>query len=1060
MPTAPQSYPPNPSTLGIQSSSVSRLPELDFIKAVMIVLMVAFHLVYIGNTYPYAKQLVYTFHMPAFLVVSGYLMNVAKPAGAFARTVMGFAVPYLAMESGYTVMASLLPIREHIDLLTPQVFADKLLLHPLGPYWYLHTLIVCASVYYLAFLNKTPGTAAKLFATAVGFILLSLLGVMSLSMSLYFLLGAVVRQSTLGFRQFFRASWLSLPAFCLLALSEANLHSNTFAGLIVVYMSISICLVVFPVLPGTARRLFLFLGRNTLPIFLFSPIFTILCKSLLPFLAFDPTGMLFLLLSLLISISGSLLIGLVIDALSLSRLFCGRRMLSTAGAVLLLMMLASCSETKYVADGDYLLDRTFIHSDSKHKNLSTTALRPLVKQKENSRWFSWIKLPLRTYSLSGRDTTKWINRTLRNMGEAPVIYDSMATAVSAQTLCRQVRNMGFLNATVDVSTAAKGKKIAATYNIHPGQPYYIRLVRYDIRDSLIAHFLQTADFRQRGLRLGMMFNVDNLDAERKRITQLLVNNGYYHFNKDFITYRADSVPGGNAVDLTLVLHRYRDNTVSDAPHQQYHISQVTFRSSDAEDSVIHLRQKVLRNNTFIEEGNLYSARDLQNTYNHFGRLGAVRYTNITFREHPQQPLLDCDVQVRTNKPSSLSFQPEGTNTAGDLGAAVSLTYQNNNIFRGSENLSIQLRAAYEAIKGLEGYSNSNFLEYAVDSKLSFPRFVAPFLSSSFRRRINATSELSVLYDRQNRPEFWRRVFSVGWSYKWNDQRHHDRYQIDLLDLNYISMPWISPTFQHNYLDDVNSRNAILRYNYEDLFIMKSGFSYTYNNGKIAIKVHAETAGNLLSLMSHTMGFHQNEAGQYTFVDLAYAQYVQSDVQLTRNIQLDYNNHIVLHFGLGMAYPYGNSSILPFEKRYFSGGANSVRGWAVRSLGPGAYRGTDGNIDFINQTGDIKLDMNMEYRTHLFWKLGGAFFVDAGNIWTFRNYDVQPGGQFRFSEFWRQIAASYGIGMRLNFDYFIVRFDMGMKAVNPVYTSDREHFPLLHPSLSRDFAFHFAVGLPF
>ena len=165
-------------------------------------------------------------------------------------------------------------------------------------------------------------------------------------------------------------------------------------------------------------------------------------------------------------------------------------------------------------------------------------------------------------------------------------------------------------------------------------------------------------------------------------------------------------------------------------------------------------------------------------------------------------------------------------------------------------------------------------------------------------------------------------------------------------------------------------------------------------------------------------------------------------------------------GLGIAYPYGNSSVLPFEKTYFSGGANSVRGWSVRSLGPGNYSNKEGNVDYLLNTGDMKLDLNMEYRAHLFWKFGGALFVDAGNIWTLRDYEDRPGGQFRLSEFWRQLAVSYGLGLRLNFDYFILRFDMGMKAVNPAYETDREHFPLLYPDFSRDFAFHFAVGLPF
>ena len=727
---------------------------------------------------------------------------------------------------------------------------------------------------------------------------------------------------------------------------------------------------------------------------------------------------------------------------------------------LLLLLLTACSETKYVSEGDYLLDRIKLKSDTKARYLNLTELRSSVRQHGNSRWFSAAKIPLATYSLSGRDTTRWVNRMLRSIGEAPVLYDSLSTQSSAANLEMQMRNKGYLRATVDVDNTIKGKRLRTTYLLHPGEPYFLRNIQYDIQDSAIAVLLANDDVMSSGLRSGMLFTADNLNAERTRITRYLADRGYYRFNKDFINYRADSVEGSNIVDLVLVLQPYRDARVSNVPHQVYHIGKLRYLSGNVGDSIIPLRRQVLRNNTFLEENALYAARDLQNTYNHFGRLDVVRYTNISFHEHPEEPVLDCDIQLSTNKPSTLSFQPEGTNTAGDLGAAATLTYQNRNIFHGSENLTIELRGAYESIKGLEGYSTSNYVEYSVGSRLTFPRFIAPLLARSFRRRINATSEVSAQYDMQNRPEFYRRVFSVAWKYKWHDQNHHDRYQVDVLDLNYISMPWISETFRNEYLENTTSRNSILRYNYENLFVMKLGFGYSYNNGDYAIKANVETAGNLLNWASHALHFHQNAEGQYTFLDLAYAQYARGTFDYTRNLRLDYNNQLVFHVGLGIAYPYGNSRILPFEKRYFSGGANSVRGWSVRSLGPGKFVGHDGRIDFINQTGDMKLDLNVEYRAHLFWKFNGALFVDAGNIWTLREYEEQPGGQFRFSTFLDQLAASYGLGLRLNFDYFIIRFDLGMKAVNPAYETTDDHFPLLHPRLNRDFAFHFAVGLPF
>ena len=728
--------------------------------------------------------------------------------------------------------------------------------------------------------------------------------------------------------------------------------------------------------------------------------------------------------------------------------------------LLLALLTTGCSETRYVAEGSYLLNRVRVKCDQKADGINPGEMKDLVKQRGNARWLSTMKIPLFIYSMAGKDTTKWLNRSLHAMGEAPVIYDSTQTQHSIQNLLLHMQSQGYLRATVDVQNTVKGRKLNTTYILHPGAPYHVRRLAYDIQDSAIASLLNRDDSVQRLLRPGMRLNIEQLDNERKRITRRLNDAGYYRFNKDFISYLADSVSGTTDVDLTLVLHRYRNNQVADEPHRQYFMDTIRYRSGNPDDSIIHLRPSVLRSNTFLYARQPFSAQGLQDTYSHFGRLGAVRYTNINFREHPDTTLLDCDIAVSTNKPSTISFQPEGTNTAGDLGAAVSLTYQNRNLFHGAEKLTIQLRGAFEAIRGLEGYSNSNFVEYSAETSLSFPRFIAPFLSSSFRRRTNATSEVSVKYDLQNRPEFRRRVFSVGWKYKWNDPNHHDRYQLDVVDLHFITMPWVSGKFFDDYLSDISSRNAILLYNYQDLFIMRWGLGYSYNNGRYAIKAKIETAGNLLSLASHTLKFHKNEEDQYTFLDVAYAQYVKGDIDFTRNFQLTYGSQIVFHAGFGIAYPYGNSTVLPFEKRYFSGGANSVRGWSVRQLGPGSYVSEDGNIDFINQTGDMKLDLNVEYRAHLFWKFGAALFVDAGNIWTLRNYEEQPGGQFRLSKFWQQLAVGYGLGLRLNFDYFILRFDMGMKAVNPAYDDAHEHFPIIHPRLSRDFTFHFAVGLPF
>lgn len=684
------------------------------------------------------------------------------------------------------------------------------------------------------------------------------------------------------------------------------------------------------------------------------------------------------------------------------------------------------------------------------------ALKQYVRQKEKPKLFSLFKNPF---------------------SRKPVIYDTLQARLTCQDLVKAMQNQGFMHAGVSLNTTTEGKKLDAQYILHPGIPYVMGKVEYDVEDENIQNILHLDDPDNQNLKPGMRFSVEALDNERKRIANLLMDDGYFRFNKDFIYFSADTIAGQNDIALTLHLTKYKaSSNAPETDHPRYQIRNINYLSNDSDR--IHLRRQVLLNATALKEGRPYSASALQRTYNNFARLQAVKYTNIRFAEVPDSNriayvgesqntgdddsnrLLDCNIQVSTNKPSTISFQPEGTNTAGDFGAAASLTYTNRNLFRGSEQLSIELRGAYEAITGLEGYQDQNYTEYSVEGKLVFPRFVAPFLSKNFRRRQTANSELSVSWDLQNRPEFHRRVFSTAWRYRWAEPRHHLAWRFDLLDLNYVYMPWISETFKKDYLDNVDNRNAILRYNYEDIFIMKMGFGLTYSNGVDAFRLNVESAGNLLDGFSKTLGFRTNSQGQHTFLNIAYAQYAKFDFDYTHLLQLDKRNALALHAGLGVAYPYGNSTVLPFEKRYFSGGANSVRGWGVRELGPGKYKGNDGRIDFINQTGDLKLDLNAEYRTALFWKFEGALFLDAGNIWTLRNYAEQPGGQFKINEFYKQIAAAYGLGLRLNFDYFILRLDMGMKAINPAYESGDEHWAIIHPKLSRDFSFHFAVGLPF
>lgn len=698
----------------------------------------------------------------------------------------------------------------------------------------------------------------------------------------------------------------------------------------------------------------------------------------------------------------------------------------------LCLSLLSCSSPR-LAEGEHLLGNVSI--ESADNNVLTEQFRPYLRQNSSKNLIDKL-------TRKGRKN----------------IFDAQKAEGSRQDFQAILNNSGYMQAQVRVDTVLNDKgKMDVTYRLFPGKQLMVGSFDTEVEDELLDTLLRNHNaLPNPELFEHKPFNANSLNSERKRITDYLLDYGYSRFNKEFITVDADTMSGENQVWMIMKIAKYRSNSVMEPTnHPRYRIGKIEYFPNRQ-----ILRPSVLAENTMLEEGKFFSYTDLQNTYNRFGRLGALRSVQVILNERQDTTLIDAEIRLQPNKVNSISFMPEGTNTAGNLGAAASLTFSNRNVFHGSETLSLQLRGAFEAISGLEGYKDSDYKEIGAEAKLEFPRLLAPFVSSQFRRRQLASSELSVSYNTQNRPEFHRRVFRSAWRYRWQSASRSHSYVFDLLDLNFISMPWISDTFRDTYLESGSKRNAILKYNYEDIFIMKIGMNMSFKGRNQAYRIGLETAGNTLSGLSTIINARTNEDGQRMIFNNAFAQYVKFDFDYTKIFSLKPKTDLALHTDLGIAYPYGNSTILPFEKRYFAGGANSVRGWSVRELGPGRFRSTDGAIDFINHTGDVKLNLNAELRGPLFWKFNYAAFVDAGNIWTLREYADQPGGKFRIAHFAEEIAVAYGAGLRLNFDYFILRFDCGMKAINPAFRTEKEHWAIFNPKLSRDFTFHFAVGMPF
>lgn len=773
----------------------------------------------------------------------------------------------------------------------------------------------------------------------------------------------------------------------------------------------------------------------------------------------------------------------------------GYQLASTVMAFMTALLFVACSTTKHVPDGSYLLDKVTINIEG-DSVASEKDLYYFLRQTPNHKVLGFAKLQLATYSLSGADSTKWYNRWLRNIGQEPVIYSPELTEASAKQLRQALVNRGYLDTKVVADTISDGhKKIHVTYDIIPGTPHYISSISYEIPDTAIRRIIMT-DTAALNLHPGIPFDRNTLDNDRAAITEKLRNAGYYAFNKDNITFVADTTQGSKAVELTMNVRPPKNNneniSTDKVTHQIYRLRNIYFitdpdmNSNASRDTVdfhsIHIiygkdryiKPGILEEKCYLRPGAKYSAANVDRTYEALGQLGILKFINIEMEpvaEIRNEIWLDALIRISRNRKQGISVEIEGTNSEGDLGFGAGITYQHRNLAKNSELLTAKFRGAYESLSGdFDGLINDRYTEIAGEVGITFPKFEFPFLSKSFKQRQRASTEFAISFVHQERPEYTRIIAGAAWRYKWS-RRDRDimrRHTYDLIDINYVRLPRSTIDF----IDQIAPSNPLLRYSYEDHFIMRMGYTYSRTNKRIptssanaftiqpsvtTLRASGEFAGNLLYAISSIDGAHRHD-GAYKIFGIQFAQYVKGEIDYTFTRNFNSRNALACHAGFGIAYPYGNSSMVPFEKRFYAGGANSVRGWSVRTLGPGAYDSRNSVSDFINQCGDISLDLSVEYRAKLFWVLESALFVDAGNIWTIHKYENQPDGEFRFNKFYKQIAAAYGVGIRMDFTYFLLRFDLGFKAINPAVNQER--WCILHPRWSRDANFHFSVGYPF
>ena len=757
-------------------------------------------------------------------------------------------------------------------------------------------------------------------------------------------------------------------------------------------------------------------------------------------------------------------------------------------ATIALLCIASCSTTKYVADGDFLLNDIDVKCDD--PEIDATDLYDYVIQQPNTPGTFFNKTSLRFYSLSGRDTSKWINKLIRRFGEPPVIYSEESTQLSAKEIKSQLFNMGYFTADVNYDVKKEGKKASVVYDIKAGEPYKIRNVDESIDGGLIDDIMHSKNFiSDDKVKVGAIYNAEKIDSRVGDIVSFVRNQGYYNFTKENLYYSVDSTLGSHEVDLKLNLHV--DTSKVGHPLTRYRMSKVMvmvgnqrgfsgeFDTTQYKRLTIvspegrrFLRPSTIYNNTFVREGRLFSEMLHDRTFSALSGLSAVQTANVTYSPDTAPGTLIANISVTPAKPYYIQWGIDNTNTAGDLGVETYVTYQDNNIFKGSEIWRIRLGGAYEMVRGAmeKGLDSKNFFEFSINSSLAFPRVLSPIFNESYAAKKGKTV-FSTGFVWQNRPEFKKRYLTFDWKYMWATRRNRYSHTLDLYNITYTIVPWVLPEFQTKYLDV--STNALLKQNYTSQFITRTSYTFTYSSSsatasslmkaKKTVKSSSnfsfmiDMSGTLPSALVRLFDSPKNNDGYYEIMGVPFSQYARFDIDYSRTFRLGIHQSLALHAGAGIASPYGNSDQIPYERRYFAGGPNSVRGWSTRELGPGRYVRNDSiAADFFNQTGDIKLIAQAELRFHTEGIFEYAIFVDAGNIWTIKDYDNQPGGKIVLNELVNDLATSVGAGVRLDLSFILVRLDLGLKGYDP---STRE-WNITSPKLKRDLAIHFAIGYPF
>ncbi|MFK7755680.1 MAG: BamA/TamA family outer membrane protein [Flavobacteriales bacterium] len=673
----------------------------------------------------------------------------------------------------------------------------------------------------------------------------------------------------------------------------------------------------------------------------------------------------------------------------------------------------------------------------------------------------------------------WRDRIKSNLGEKPTVYNPDKMENSKEQLQIYMKKNGYFSAEITHLLKEKTKKkVVSRYIIKPGKATEVNRIKWEVKDTLINSFLPEIK-RRSELNMGSRFDVEKLDDEREGIASLLNNSGFYRFSKEYVSFEVDTLKTPLKADLIVRIKNptqesnLKPDSLVSVPHKQYILGRVDFhldysplaKSYEPTDRLLldnHTFEYIgeldfddvlLTSNILLEQGALYELKDVENTYKRLRSLGVFNYINIEFSEGDYRAgtyRLKCDIYLNSGKSQSTGIEFTGTHRDGIWGVNSESSYSHNNVFKGAERLELKFVVGAEAVRPVSEVDSEDNIGENINDNLRINSFIlGPELSLNFhklmflpgltKRSSSPLTKISAVYNFQVRPDFERSLVEVNLGWKFQESQRSSIY-ISPLDVSAIQITK-SEAFQ-NRLDDLN--DLFLINSYLDTYIssVKGAWDYStqiqqFQRRYVYNRISVESAGILPRTLFEFSNQKVDENGSYRINDIRFAQYLrfENDFRYYRNFSKNQSIANRIDFGYGL--PYGNSQVLPFEKSFFAGGANGIRAWQARALGPGSYQDSTALISY-NNLGEVKLTLSSEYRFDLTNILEGAVFIDAGNIWVVDDEDGRVGTEFS-SDFVNQIAVGGGVGFRLDFDFFLIRFDFGFRLKDPSLESGERWF---------------------